>query len=354
MDEITERVEDVFVIHEFFEKKGRLIYIGYFVTPDIREGLNYLKERLKEIGYIPSVHKLRDMYYALEILPEQKLTPRDFLVPAILFFLTVLTTMFAGAMHYLGSFEKFINEFPRSLIYGFPFSFALLSILLSHEMGHFLTSRKYGVQATLPFFIPVPHPLIGTFGAFIKMKSVIPDKKTLLRIGAAGPLAGIIVSIPFTIWGIIHSQVIPAQEGKGLFLGDPLLFKILVSLLRPDIPPDATLMIHPVAFAGWIGFFVTAMNLLPFSQLDGGHIIYALVGEKFGLIQLILFPFLILMGFLWPGWFFWGFLLLLFGLRHPPPIDNITPLEKKDKIIGVICIIVFFFTFHPVPFSVKL
>jgi len=354
MHEITERVEDVFVIHDFFEKKERLIYIGYFITPDIREGISYLRERLKEIGYIPSVHRLKGMYYALEILPEQKLALRDFMVPLLLFFLTVLTTMFAGAMHYLGSFEKFIDEFPKSLIHGFPFSFALLSILLSHEMGHFFTSRKYRVEATLPFFIPVPHPLIGTFGAFIKMKSVIPDKRALLRIGAAGPLAGIVVSLPFTVWGIMHSNVIPSQEGKGFFLGDPLLFKILVSLLKPDITPDATLVIHPIAFAGWIGFFVTAMNLLPFSQLDGGHIAYALFGEKYNFIQLILFPFLILMGFLWPGWFFWGFLLLLFGLRHPPPIDNITPLENRDKIIGVICIIVFFFTFHPVPFSVKL
>ncbi len=354
MDEIIERIENIFVIRDFFEKKGRLIYIGYFITPDIREGLNYLKERLKEIGYVPSLHKLRDIYYALEILPEYKLTFKDFIVPFILFLLTVLTTMFAGAMHYLASFEKFINEFPLSLLHGFPFSFALLSILLSHEMGHFLTSRKYGVQATLPFFIPVPHPLIGTFGAFIKMKSSIPDKKTLLRIGAAGPLAGIIVSIPFTIWGIMHSKVIPAEEGKGLFLGDPLLFKLLTYILRPDIPPDATLLIHPVAFAGWIGLFVTAMNLLPFSQLDGGHIVYALLGEKYYFLQLILFPFLILLGFLWSGWFFWGFLLLLLGLKHPPPIDNITSLKKKDKIIGIISLIVFILTFHPVPFRVKL
>ncbi len=353
MDEITERVSDIFVIHDIYEKKGRKIYIGIFVTPDVREGLEYLKERLKEIGFVPSLHKLREPYYALEVLPEHKFSYKDLRVPLILFFLTVLTTMFAGSLHYLGSLDKFIKTFPGSLIYGFPFSFSLLSILLSHEMGHFLTSRKYGVQATLPYFIPVPHPLIGTFGAFIKIKSIIPDKKSLLRIGAAGPLAGIVVSIPFTIWGIMHSRIIPEQGAGGLYLGDPLLFNILIKILLPDIPEGYTVAIHPVAFAGWIGFFVTAMNLLPFSQLDGGHIIYALLGEKSHTLSLILFPVLIMMGFLWPGWFLWGFLLLIFGLRHPPPMDNFTPLEKKDKIIGIICMIVLILTFHPVPFSIK-
>ncbi|MEO0254509.1 MAG: site-2 protease family protein [candidate division WOR-3 bacterium] len=354
MDDITKRVEEIFVIHDSYIKKGKTIYIGYFITPDVREGLFYLKERLKEINYVPSIYKLKGVYYALEVHPEYKLKTKDFIVPLILFLLTVITTMFAGSMHYLADFEKFLKEFPKSLLYGFPFSFALLSILLSHEMGHFLTSRKYGVEATLPYFIPVPHPLVGTFGAFIKMKSTIPDKKTLLRIGAAGPLSGIIVSIPFTIWGILNSKVVTGRGEGGLFLGDPLLFKFLFSIIRKDIPPDANVLLHPVAFAGWIGFFVTAMNLLPFSQLDGGHIIYALVGEKFQIIQFFLFPFLILMGFFWPGWFFWGFLLLLFGLRHPPPIDNITPLERKDKIIGIICILVFILTFHPVPFSVRI
>lgn len=353
MDDITKRVEEVFLIHDYYVKREKTIYIGYFITQDVREGINYLKERLKEINYVPSIYKLKGIYYALEVHPEYRLRAKDFIIPLILFILTVFTTMFAGSMQYLGDFERFLKGFPGSLLHGFPFSFALLSILLSHEMGHFLTSRKYGVEATLPFFIPVPNPLVGTFGAFIKMKSSIPDKKTLLRIAAAGPLSGIIVSIPFTIWGILNSKIVPSSPEGGLFLGDSLLFKFLFYITRGDLPSDKGVLLHPVAFAGWIGFFVTAMNLLPFSQLDGGHILYSLVGKKFQLVQFFLFPFLLLMGFLWPGWFFWAFLIFLFGLRHPPPIDNITPLEKKDKIIGVLCIFVFIITFHPKPFSVK-
>jgi membrane-associated protease RseP (regulator of RpoE activity) len=261
--------------------------------------------------------------------------------------------MFAGAIQEAKSWDEFVGNFPHSMLKGIPFSFSLLSILLAHEMGHFIMSRKFGIRATLPHFIPVPHPLVGTFGAFIKMKSIIPDKKALLYIGAAGPLAGIMVAIPVTIYGLSISTPIPIPEGEGIFLGDPLLFKILSFIFAPPVPEGYTLQISTVAFAGWIGFFVTALNLLPFSQLDGGHIIYALLGEKSILISYMLFPFLILAGFTWPGWFFWAFLLLILGLRHPPTIDRITKPEKREKIIGIICIIVFILTFHPVPFKVQ-
>ncbi|MEN3043983.1 MAG: site-2 protease family protein [Candidatus Hydrothermales bacterium] len=353
MDEINKIVEEVFVVHNFYQKKKIPVYVGYFKSDNIGENLIYLRSKLKEISYVPAVYKLKDLYYAIEIHPEYKIKFKDLVLSLLLLLMTVFTTMFAGSMHYIGDFEKFLEKFPRSLLYGFPFSFSLLSILLSHEMGHFFLSRKFGVHSTLPYFIPVPHPLVGTFGAFIKVKSPIPNRRALIRIGAAGPISGIVVSIPFLIWGISNSKVVYLKDEGGIFLGDPLLFKFLFYLIRGDLPQDADVLLHPVAFAGWIGLFVTAMNLLPFSQLDGGHIMYALLGEKFQIFQYIFFPFLILIGFLWPGWFFWGFLLLLFGLRHPPPIDNITPLDIKDKILGLLCILIFILTFHPVPFKVR-
>ncbi|MEN3046280.1 MAG: site-2 protease family protein [Candidatus Hydrothermales bacterium] len=353
MDEINKIIEEVFVIHSFYKKKNIPVYIGYFTSDNISENLKFLRSKLREINYVPAVYKLKGFYYAIEIYPEYRIKFKDFIIALLLLLMTVLTTMFAGSMHYIGDFEKFLENFPESLLYGFPFSFSLLSILLSHEMGHFLMSRKFGVHSTLPYFIPVPHPLVGTFGAFIKVKSPIPDRKALLRIGAAGPLFGVAISIPFLIWGISKSKIVFLEDERGIFLGDPLLFKFLFYLIRGDLPQDADVLLHPVAFAGWIGLFVTAMNLLPFSQLDGGHIMYALLGEKFQIIQYILFPFLILIGFIWPGWFFWGFLILLFGLRHPPPVDNITPLDKNDKILGLICVVIFILTFHPVPFTVK-
>lgn len=199
-------------------------------------------------------------------------------LPLLLFLLTVLTTLIAGSSFSV-SFDELLKD-PLLLAKGIPFAFSLLSILLAHEMGHFITSRRYRVDVTLPYFIPAP-TLFGTLGAVIKMKSPIHKKTMLLDIGAAGPLAGITVAVPLVVLGLSQSQLI-SVSGAGesyLYFGDSLLFKLLSFLVIGKIPDGYDIMLSPVAFAGWVGFLVTALNLMPMGQLDGGHISYALFGR---------------------------------------------------------------------------
>ena len=274
-----------------------------------------------------------------------------FTINLILLIVTAFTTTIAGAM--MAGVNPLAS--PLNITRGIPFSLTLLLILIAHELGHYFMSKKHGVAVTLPFLIPAPPPfLIGTFGAFIKMKEPIKDKNSLLDIGLAGPLAGIIFAIPVLIIGLRLSEVRymgASSGGYGLTLGSSLLFKLLSFLTLGNIPENYDIMLHPVAFAGWIGFLITAFNLIPFGQLDGGHIAYAVLGEKAEKISKLVLIVLICLGFWWPGWFVWAVLLMIMRIKHPPPIDFWTPLDKKRKVMGWIALMVFILTFIPVPFS---
>jgi membrane-associated protease RseP (regulator of RpoE activity) len=227
-----------------------------------------------------------------------------------------------------------------------------MSILLAHEMGHYLMSRKYGVPATLPYFIPFPLSPFGTFGAIIKMRGVIVNKKALFDIGIAGPLSGFIIAIPFIIIGIKMSSIqLVTKDLAILQLGDPLLFKILQKILLGNIPAGYDLVLHPLAYAGWVGLFVTALNLLPLGQLDGGHIIYAVFGDRSKWIFAISITLLaILTIFYNPGWLLLVILLLIFGMRHPEPFDMETELDGKRKLLALVILLVFLLSFTPSPF----
>ncbi|HXI10522.1 MAG TPA: site-2 protease family protein, partial [Thermodesulfobacteriota bacterium] len=236
-------------------------------------------------------------------------------LPAVLFFITVLTTMMAGAM-YQGA--DLIGD-PWELLRGVPFSVSLLLILGTHELGHFLASRRHGVATTLPVFIPGPPfpPMIGTFGAVIRIKSAITTKKALVDIGSAGPLSGFAVALAVTFQGLKLSTVMPkAASGEALGLGSSLIFQALSYLAVGPVPEGSDVFLHPVAFAGWIGMFVTAMNLLPIGQLDGGHMVYALIGPRHRIFSVLMVVSLVILGLLtWPGWFIWAALISIIGLR---------------------------------------
>ena len=272
-------------------------------------------------------------------------------VNIILFLLTVFTTLLAGAI------QEGVNPLknPEGIIKGIPFSFTLIGILLAHELGHYLIARKYGMNVTLPYFIPAPPypPLpIGTFGAIIKMRSPVRDRRMLLDVGATGPLVGVAVSIPFLILGLRLSEVRLIQGQVGMTLGSSLLLSLLSWLVVGPIPKGYDIAIHPVGFAGWLGLLVTSLNLLPIGQLDGGHVAYALLGERQNIISKYVFlASLALAIFGWPGWLLWGLLLFIMGFRHPPPMDWWVPLDRKRKIIGWLTLAVFILTFIPVPFS---
>ncbi|MFA4829841.1 MAG: site-2 protease family protein [Thermodesulfovibrionales bacterium] len=268
----------------------------------------------------------------------------------ILFIATFLSTLAVGALQ-VQPIEN-ITKDPSKILKGLPFSLTLMLILLCHELSHYIASKKHHIKATLPYFIPAP-TLIGTMGAFIKMKSPITTRMALIDIGASGPIAGFIISLIATLIGLPLSQVILTKGIKGsLALGDSLLFSLLSRLILGEIPDSYDVLLHPIAFAGWIGFFVTALNLIPVGQLDGGHIAYAIMGEKHIHISKVLVPVLIVLGFfLWEGWIIWGVLLLILGLRHPPVLYWETPLDKNRRAIGWITAIIFIITFIPTPFK---
>ncbi len=314
-------------------------------------------------------------YKYLEQLPLRRKQKRSILPQVILFLVTVLTTLTAGAIQRGGFPPELLENIPTSftlpniylifssllsfLSQGIPFSFTLLLILLAHELGHYFMSRRHQVEATLPYFIPAPN-LLGTFGAFIKMRSYVNDRRALLDIGAAGPLAGLILSIPAVIIGIKLSEVKMIENIPGqLTLGSSLLFSLLTRISIGNIPENYDILLHPICFAGWIGLFVTSLNLLPIGQLDGGHIAYAVLGERQVKVSKISFFFLLFFGLLswfgfgWIGWFILALLLSIIGFRHPPPRDLSISLDRRRNVVGWATLIVFFLTFIPVPFKLS-
>jgi membrane-associated protease RseP (regulator of RpoE activity) len=252
----------------------------------------------------------------------------------ILFLLTVLTTFLVG---------------------GPVYSATLMAILVAHESGHYLMSRRHGIPATLPYFIPLPLPPFGTLGAVIKMRGRMTDRRALLDIGVAGPLAGFVVTLPALIIGLKLSTVIPADQTPGfsLELGESLLFSFVTRAVLGPLGEQQDVLLHPMAYAAWTGLFVTALNLLPIGQLDGGHVIYALLGRHSRKVFIAaLIGFAVICAFLYPGWILLILLILFFGFRHAPPVDNVTPLDTRRKWIGIAVMALFVLAFTPVPFKI--
>jgi membrane-associated protease RseP (regulator of RpoE activity) len=284
-------------------------------------------------------------------------------VPAlnlVLFLLTLLTTTMAGA--YMAGAERPLSSM-RELALGLPFSMALMVILLCHELGHYVTARYHHVNTSLPYFIPVPFPslfMIGTFGAFIRIKTPPQSRRVMFDVGAAGPWAGMIPAIIAVYVGLKLSQVTPLDKSLGgLELGDSLLFSYLTRRFLGVDPNTVMITLHPIGFAGWLGLFITSLNLLPVGQLDGGHVVYALFGRSHALISrlFVLLCFVVVGGSHllglphWDGWLMWSFLLLFLGLSHPRAIDQETPLNPGRRLLAWLTLALFVVTLSPVPFS---
>ena len=268
----------------------------------------------------------------------------------LLFLATVLTTLAAGA--WLLNGDEFFQQ-PWTILRGWPFSLTLMAILGIHESGHYFYARRHRVDVSPPYFIPAPPPIFffGTFGAFIKMRGPIPNRRALLEIGAAGPIAGFLLAVPALFLGLHLSSVIQIEAG-GIILGDSLLMRAATALMFTELGPGEDVLLHPVGIAGWIGLLVTMLNLLPLAQLDGGHIAYALLGNRQEWVGRAIFVALIPMGiFLSPNWLFWGFLILVLmrTVKHPPVPDVNRPLTSRELLIGLVCLVIFILCFIPVP-----
>ncbi len=275
------------------------------------------------------------------------------ILPLILFVTTLATTTFAGAFQ--RGEDPLVD--PAAIVLGLPFALTLMSILLSHEMGHYCFARFHGVLASLPYFLPAPPYLffpIGTFGAFIRMKSPPFDRRALFDVGAAGPWAGVCVAIPAVMYGLSLSEVRPLSPfDGGLILGDSLLFSALTYLVLGVDADQVSVILHPVALAGWFGLFVTCLNLLPVGQLDGGHVTYSLFGHGHRWIARAFLGVIFVLGYqYWLGWYVWLVLLFLLGINHPPIRDLSSALDPRRKIYAWCTIGLFGLTFMPVPLSV--
>ena len=272
---------------------------------------------------------------------------RDRILALSLFVLTLVTTTVAGAI------QQGINPLsdPRGVFEGLPFALTLMAILGCHEMGHFLASKWHRVSTSYPMFIPAP-TLLGTFGAFIRMRGIPPSREALLDIGAAGPLSGLVVALPIWLFQL-HKAAPTALSGElprgyGIELGSSLLVWISSQLAHEH---SGQLALTSVGFAAWIGFFVTCLNLLPIGQLDGGHILYALLGGRAQKFSIAFWVGLIGCGIFWDGWLVWAFLLGILGIRHPRSVRlEQSRLGPGRKLLGLFVLFVFALCFVPVPF----
>ncbi|MGC1106490.1 MAG: site-2 protease family protein [Candidatus Acidiferrales bacterium] len=293
---------------------------------------------------------------------------RPFILALILFVLTLISTLAVGtefSVSYAQNRAPFAgldNPFaptwhalthPRLLLLGIPFSFTLIGILLAHELGHYFACRYYKIDASYPYFLPAPS-LIGTFGAFIRIRSPIFNRKALFDVGFSGPLVGFVLAAPILAVGIHMSKVVPnAQAGALILFGSPPLMKFFLAIFHPGVSPQ-NILLSPIALAAWVGLFATALNLLPIGQLDGGHIVYSVASGSHRRISFVFGIVLIAMGiFCWPGWFLFALIdvLLFFGFRHPPLIDSWTPLDTTRRAWAVVALIIFLLCFTPLPLS---
>jgi len=279
---------------------------------------------------------------------------------ATLFLLTLATTTLVGAEHYVGFLSDFRHAasppFGWSLVArGFWFSGTLIAILGCHELGHYLTCRYYDVDASLPFFLPVPLWPSGTLGAFIRIREPIPEKRMLFDIGIAGPIAGFLVAVPALFLGTAMSHVVPSPEDtRGLVeIGEPLLVKVASSLIWGELRDGYTLSMHPMLFAAWFGLLATALNLFPIGQLDGGHISYAVLGRRSTYVTYAAVSVTASLSYFSTNWIAWTVLtvamLLAFGPRHPRVVDEHVPLDRRRMALALFALVMFVLCFTPAP-----
>ena len=306
-----------------------------------------LRLSLKREGYVPLLKKEMGEH-VIYVMKKPPAKYRGVRVNLAMLLITCCTTTFAGMSlwsNYKGleDFWTFENALNAIVFFSFP----LMATLGVHELGHYFTARKHNLEASLPFFIPFPPPL-GTMGAFISVREPMPSKRALVEIGVAGPYTGLLLAIPISLIGIYLSNTtehITSVNSGGMYM---IYFPAIFSIISYVMPITGGAM-HPMLFAGWVGFFVTALNLLPIGQLDGGHVARGLLGEKSRYASYLAAGMLLLFGLIYPGWLFLMFLILFLGFHHPPPLNDITPLDMRGKVMGAFIVVIIVLCFVPKP-----
>ncbi|HTT35994.1 MAG TPA: site-2 protease family protein [Thermoplasmata archaeon] len=348
-----------FPVYETRITPASLVLLVHADPATLEERFDGLRRDLWEKFYIPQVRYERGEY-VIEVVRRPMRRPWGLAVNLALLVITIASTVTAGAflwLAYVGGSSLGGIDF---LDGGVTFAFPLLAILGVHELAHYALARRHHVEASLPFFIPVPPPflLFGTFGAFISLREPIPDKKALLDIGASGPLAGFALAIPVTVYGMFlsaHAPVLSLANCGPSFLGvsyaNFVFGPSLIWSLIGAFVPVSFVNLSPVALAGWVGILVTAINLLPAGQLDGGHVFRALLGDRTRWVSYAAVGLLLVLGLFYEGWFIFAFLILLLGIRHPPPLNDLTRLDAKRWAVGGLAIVVLVGGFVIVPIA---
>ncbi|MDE3169661.1 MAG: site-2 protease family protein [Acidobacteriota bacterium] len=292
---------------------------------------------------------------------------RQRLWPSLTLFLFTLASTLMVGMDFAESYSQNVAPFsgstpifsllesawhhPSMLLLGVPFSFTLLLILLSHELGHFFAGRHYGIDVSYPYFIPAP-TLFGTFGAVISIRSPIPTRKALFDVGIAGPVVGFAFAVPAMAWAVATAKIVPdAQANAAIHFGNPPLILLLDRVFHPGVD-TSWILLGPVGWAAWVGLLATAMNLLPMWQLDGGHIVYSLTSRHHQRISLAIGLALIALGvYSWPMWALWGIILLALSLRfgHPPLLNSWEPLGTGRQLLALLALAILALSFTPLP-----
>lgn len=342
----------------FYDMKSNLNTVAFFCRIDeetLEEKFDSLRRALSEKQYIPMIRFDQGEHIIYIIKKSTNKKRKSIWINIVLLIATLFTTTLAGALQWVDINQvDWMNMFSVSYLWQglIFFSVPLLLILGVHEMGHYYASKRHHVDASLPYFIPLPPPFIlGTFGALISTHEPIPNRKALLDIGIAGPLCGFLVAIPVSLIGFFlmqqNPQIVESTE-TNVSLILPVLLQWMESLF--SIPGNA--IIHPTLFAGWVGIFLTAVNLLPAGQLDGGHVARAVLKEKHKYLSWIVIFVLAGLSFFYSGWLMFAIIILLFiGPQHQPPLNEITPLDTRRKLLGLLILIIFILSFAPIPFS---
>jgi len=348
-------VADLFAVSDTtldFPTKGHIRFRGQFLRPPA-DCFDELRRRFERHGYTPMADEEADGRAAVLALPVVFAQHRPrWIINLVLLLLTVGSTLYVGA-----SYGAVTREQTFQIWHGWPFALSVLLILGAHEMGHYFAARRHNVPVTLPFFLPMPWSYFGTLGAFIQLRGPVTNRRGLFDVGAAGPLAGLVFAVPVLLYGLATSDLGPIAPGQP-FEGNSALYLLAkLAVFGRILPGGGTdVYLNQVAWAGWVGLFVTGLNLLPVGQLDGGHVAYALFGERsnrffwpviIGLALIVVYSWL--QGPPALTWVLWIFLLMAFGRVHARPLEDITTLDPRRRVLAVFTLVLFFLCFVPLP-----
>jgi membrane-associated protease RseP (regulator of RpoE activity) len=387
--QLQQAVGDLFAVHDVtlgIPQQPHAIRLRGKLRIPPEKAYPQIAARFGEMGYTPYLrsdpdHDLQVLLAVPEVAPRE--VKSRLWLNALLFVLTILCTLFVGATWSdLAPPDADLRWLLTHLWIGWPFALSLMTILTGHELGHYFAGRYYRVPVSLPFFIPLPAPPLGTMGAFIVMKGRTVNRRQMLTVGAAGPLVGFVLAVPILVVGLSLSTVQPMvapEPGMAVFLeGNSLLYLLLKFAVFGQVLPGSgaapadlvaflgevgaalagtypidrgyDVFVHSVALAGWAGLLVTALNLLPVGQLDGGHVLYSLVGQRAKILTWPIIGLLLVLGMLfWQGWLLWAALIFFFGQSHPDPLDDVTRLDASRKIVAVAVLCIFVLTFSLLP-----